>query len=55
MGRKRWKGEEVLFYNEEREKSAKKSKEWELFIDRLLPFLKPEELAIKKPSIIIDF
>lgn len=33
----------------------KAKREWELFIDRLLPFLKPEELAIKKLSIIINF
>ncbi len=30
-------------------------KEWELFIDKLLTFLKPEEIAIKKLSIIINF
>lgn len=33
----------------------KAKKEWELFFERLLPFLKSEELAIKKLSLIINF
>lgn len=33
----------------------KAKREWELFIEKLLPFFKPEELAIKKLSIIINF
>lgn len=33
----------------------KARKEWKLLFDRLLPFLKPEVLAIKKLALIINF